>query len=424
MLNVIYDATLICNYFHKDSARSGIFFAAYNILNELQKRSDVRLALYIDPQKTGEATKVKKLLFPMLEYVFDYSASRKLVSLNIWLWEKHSKLLSHSWLRKPFALGIVLTNFFLCKKMKGRYKKNILDRADVYLSPAFRIPDLIRNESCAKTYVVLYDTIPFKFAEFNNLRWGDYIRAVFESSRVNDFFFTISKHSQKDFEEIFPLVNEKSSKVVYLAASESFRPIKSENEKKRIQKKYKVPQNKRYVFSLCTIEPRKNLIRAVRCFISFVEKHNIDDLVWVMGGGHWESFIKELKRNSVSWNPKYIIRAGYIDDEDLPILYSNAEWFVYTSQYEGFGLPPLEAMQCGCPVITSNNSSLPEVISDAGIMIDWNSDEQHVEAYEKYYFNEKLRKKNGQKGLKQAKMFSWEKTVEEMLEVMKTSTFA
>ena len=79
------------------------------------------------------------------------------------------------------------------------------------LSPAFRIPDLIRNESLAKTYVVLYDTIPFKFAEFNNLRWGDYIRDVFESSNKSDFFFTISKCAQRDFEQIFPLVNEMSS---------------------------------------------------------------------------------------------------------------------------------------------------------------------------------------------------------------------
>ena len=103
----------------------------------------------------------------------------------------------------------------------------------------------------------------------------------------------------------------------------------------------------------------------------------------------------------------------------MPILYSNAEWFVYTSQYEGFGLPPLEAMQCGCPVITSNCSSLPEVVGDAAIMIDWNSDEQHIEAYEQYYFNENLRKENSLKGLKRAKLFSWEKTASKMIDVIK-----
>ena len=96
----------------------------------------------------------------------------------------------------------------------------------------------------------------------------------------------------------------------------------------------------------------------------------------------------------------------------MAALYSGAEWFVYTSQYEGFGLPPLEAMKCGCPVITSNNSSLPEVVGDAGIMIDWDSDEQHIAAYEKYYMDKKYRDEMAKKGLEHAKIFSWEKTVD------------
>ena len=115
---------------------------------------------------------------------------------------------------------------------------------------------------------------------------------------------------------------------------------------------------------------------------------------------------------------QYIIYAGYVNDEDLPTLYSNAEWFVFTSQYEGFGLPPLEAMQCGCPVITSNNSSLPEVVGDAGLMIDWDSDEQHVEAYEKYYFDKALREEKRRKGLERAETFSWKKTSDEIVCVM------
>lgn len=421
MFNVIYDATLLTNYFHKDAARSGIFVVAYNILLELQKREDVRLSLYIDPEKSGEAIRVKKILFPDLEYVFDYSKNKILVAINLWLWKTHSKLLSHLWLRKPFALGIVFTQSLLRLIIRNKYKVDFLKNADVYLSPAFKVPELIRSKTNAKIYILLHDVIPFKFAEFNNLHWGDYLRAIFNTSKSGDFFFANSECSKKDFEEIFPLVTEESCMVTPLAASESFRPIVNEREKERVRIKYKIPQDKRYVFSLCTVEPRKNLIRSVRSFIAFVKKHNIEDLIWVMGGGRWDSFVKELKKNGVVWNSKYIVRTGYIDDEDLPVLYSNAEWFVYTSQYEGFGLPPLEAMQCGCPVITSNNSSLPEVVGDAGIMIDWDSDEQHVEAYEKYYFNEELRKKNSRKGLERAKLFSWKKTVEKMVETMKKS---
>jgi glycosyltransferase involved in cell wall biosynthesis len=112
---------------------------------------------------------------------------------------------------------------------------------------------------------------------------------------------------------------------------------------------------------------------------------------------------------------------GYVDDEDVPALYSGAEWFVYTSQYEGFGLPPLEAMSCSCPVITSNSSSLPEVVGDAGVMIDYDSDEQHIRAYENYYFNPQLRAEYSEKGLARAKLFSWKKCTDLMVDTMKKS---
>ena len=102
----------------------------------------------------------------------------------------------------------------------------------------------------------------------------------------------------------------------------------------------------------------------------------------------------------------------------MPALYSGAEWFTYTSMYEGFGLPPLEAMSCGCPVITSNNSSLPEVVGDAGIMIDYDSDEQHIQAYERYYFDKNLRNEYAQKGIERAKQFSWQKCTNKILDVI------
>ena len=123
--------------------------------------------------------------------------------------------------------------------------------------------------------------------------------------------------------------------------------------------KYHLPKEKKYIFSLCTLEPRKNLIRAVKSFIQFAKKNVVTDMIFAIGGPSWHDFENRLKDDLdiKDLYQKYVIWVGYVEDEDLSILYSNAEWFVYTSQYEGFGLPPLEAMQCGCPVITSNNSS-------------------------------------------------------------------
>ena len=145
--------------------------------------------------------------------------------------------------------------------------------------------------------------------------------------------------------------------------------------------------------------------------MGFIKKNGINDLYLVLCGSGWDAFLPKLKKSMdyLGEFGKYIIKTGYADDEDVPVLYSGALWFVYTSQYEGFGLPPLEAMSCGCPVITSNNSSLPEVVGDAGIMIDYDSEEQHIEAFEKMYYDKSFRNSCIEKGLERAGKFSWDK---------------
>jgi len=84
--------------------------------------------------------------------------------------------------------------------------------------------------------------------------------------------------------------------------------------------------------------------------------------------------------------------------------------------YEGFGLPPLEAMSSGCPVITSNNSSLPEVVGDAGIKVQYDNDEEHIAAYERYYYDSDFRQNNARKGLERARLFSWQKCADTIVD--------
>jgi len=115
---------------------------------------------------------------------------------------------------------------------------------------------------------------------------------------------------------------------------------------------------------------------------------------------------------------KYIITLGFIDDEDVNILYSNSLFFTFISLYEGFGMPPLEAMQAGVPVICANNSSLPEVVGDAAIMVNAENEKEIIEAFSKFYFNEELRNEYVEKGLARAKLFSWDKTVKIMTDKM------
>ena len=170
-----------------------------------------------------------------------------------------------------------------------------------------------------------------------------------------------------------------------------------------------IPENASYIFSLCTLEPRKNLIFAVKAFAEFTALRQTENLYFVLGGASWKTFVPFLQREigNLKDCKRFIILAGYVDDDDLAALYSDAFCFVYPSLYEGFGLPPLEAMQCGCPVIASDTSSLPEVIGDAGIMIDPRNEKSLVKAFTDLFDNPRLRRRLVQQSLRRARQFSW-----------------
>jgi len=419
MLKILFDATVLVNGIENEGERRGIFFTAKNILDQMLLRDDVQVVLYADICKIAGLKKLSDY-----KDVRKYTESTK---LEEWLYEKTNYFrkkrlfyFTKPLIRKFYAFIILLLGWmhiFLRHSLIFRLKRT---DGFIFFSPLTAPSFFIARNKFVNRYVILYDAIPFKIDEYKIQRKGEWFGHLVNSLNSNDCYFAISEKTKQDFCELFPVVFAEKVFVTPLAASEAFRPCLDLSVKDKLFKKYNLPK-KKYIFSLCTLEPRKNIIRIVGTFIKFLKKTNITDTIFVLGGGSWNSFIDRIKSEVLDFDEyrDFIIWAGYVDDEDLPVFYSNAEWFVYTSQYEGFGLPPLEAMQCGCPVIASNNSSLPEVVGDAGIMIDWDSDEQHVEAYEKYYFDEKLRKENGRKGLERSKLFSWEKTVDEMIRKMK-----
>lgn len=418
MLNIAFDTTILTSIYKKDAARSGIFFAALNVFLQLTKRKDVKLFLYSNPSSYVEYQQFHKEYCPQEQSLYCKDVHWFLIALYNWFLKKHTHLFTHVFLRKPFALGILIARHFVKKSASSLIDYEMMNACDVFFSPVYAIPREVRKKKMLKC-LMLYDAIPLKYPEYYPT--GSFLDDIKREGSLDDIHIFDSFCALKDFKKYFSFVKDENSCVAYLAANEKFVPKTNCSISSQLRIKYKIPENKRFIFSLCTLEPRKNLVRAIKTFIQFVKKNEVHDLVWVLGGGHWTSFYKQFSEETGTLDKfeELIVSAGYIDDEDLPALYSSAEWFVYTSQYEGFGLPPLEAMQCGCPVITSNNTSLPEVVGDAGIMIDWDSDEQHVAAYEKYYFNENLRKENSRKGLERAKLFSWEKTVDQMVRVMK-----
>jgi glycosyltransferase involved in cell wall biosynthesis len=163
-----------------------------------------------------------------------------------------------------------------------------------------------------------------------------------------------------------------------------------------------------------TLEPRKNIPGLLRAF-ACLQKEALDCKLVIVGPKGWKyGGISNTLSRHPELNGK-VVFLGYVAEEDLPAIYSMAKVFIYPSFYEGFGLPPLEAMACGTPVIASGISSMPEVVGNAGILIDPADDGSITEGILSLLVDEKKRKRYARKGLERANAFSWERTARETM---------
>lgn len=421
MINMIFDATILLSWNNKDSLRSGAFFAAKNVYDRLQNNPNFNIYLYftindMDYFLTNSVVFTKPFVNDFNNFVWKF-----FWFFNKKMWNAHKKLFSHVFLRKPFALGIVISQLIL-RKMNP-VDRNIVSKCQVYFSPIYSVPKSIRKHKHLSFFTMLYDTIPFWMPEDCGPYWTRELKKIVYGAEKKDYFICDSFNSFKDFNKINPNISSENTSVVLLAADDKFHEGKNEAALVKLMEKYGVPIKKRYVFCLSSVSPRKNFKRMIETFVRFVKENNVQDLVIVVSGSGSKNIVPKLMEDHPGEKKlisKCVFSTGYIDDDEKILLYQHAEWFVYTSRYEGFGLPPLEAMQCGCPVITSNNSSLPEVVGDAAVMIDWDDDSEHIDAYKLLYENNAFRDSLRVKGLSQAKKFNWDKTVYQIeLAIMK-----
>lgn len=198
--------------------------------------------------------------------------------------------------------------------------------------------------------------------------------------------------------------------VIYDGISEGFNERVFDVEKcEIIRKKYNLSRH--YILSLSTLEPRKNLELLVKAYINFSRKDEISLVIAGRKGWKMESFLKNIDKNS----EENIIVTGFVEDIDLPYVYHMADVFVFPSKYEGFGLPPLEAMNCGTVVISSNAASMPEILEDAAIFFENDNIDDLIEKIEDFY---RISNKNKEefilKGRLRGQKFSWTSSAEEL----------
>jgi len=284
-------------------------------------------------------------------------------------------------------------------------------RVDLVHQPCFSAPLLYPG----KVIVTCHDLISVFFPE--NLPLVSrlfYSRWMPFSYRRAALLIADSEHTKKDIIALLK-ISESKIRVIHLAVSPLFRPIKSRKKISQVQKKYGTTS--RYFLHVGTIEPRKNLEFLVRVYALAVREGIKENLV-ITGkkGWYYEGLFRLVKELNLE---DKVIFSGYVAENDLPTLYSGATALLFPSLYEGFGLPPLEAMACGTPVISSSTSSLPEVVGKAGILLPPRDERLWVKNILKITQDKGLERTLRAWGPRQAKKFTWEETAKKTIEVYK-----
>lgn len=265
-----------------------------------------------------------------------------------------------------------------------------------------------------KNITTVHDFIYEKYLLKYNIKRLIHSFQKYQAIKHSDYIIGVSKNTLEDMLKYFPEFKNKKMRVIYHGISDDFYPIKNKNNWIKIND-YELYYNS-YFFYFGNRNSCKNfklLINAYSAFLKNSKNKNIPELVIAGGGDFTKNEKILLKENDILSN---IIKFNNITNKDLNILYNYCTGFIYPSLYEGFGIPIIEAMRAGAPVICSNSSSIPEVAGEAAIFID----PKDIFGLEKALFN--LLDSNARKdlinmGYKQAKNFSWEKTYRETLEI-------
>lgn len=285
-------------------------------------------------------------------------------------------------------------------------------KIDLLHSLHYTSPYLLPNQSI----ITFHDLTFFKFPQEHTFAKRMFFKTSIRLSlRKADAIITVSENTREDVLRISQYPGEKVFSIP-LGVGPNFQKIVDEHKLSTVVEKYNLPE--KYVLFVGTIEPRKNLEVLLEAHEKIQNDRSPLDLVLV-GKLGWK-FKDVLKRIENSQYSNRIHRLGYVDYEDLPYLYNLAQVFTYPSLYEGFGLPVLEAMACGTPVITSDASSLPEIVGDAGVLIPPRDVGALQESIWRIMNDEKLRAELSNAGMSRASMYSWENTARKTYEVYRT----
>jgi len=276
----------------------------------------------------------------------------------------------------------------------------------LFHTPHYVLPAL----TPCRSIVTIHDCIHLIFPQYLQGRIARiYARSAFWTTihRANRIL-TVSEASKRDILRFFPIAPEKVT-VVYNAIANHFYDEPSEEKMAQVRERYQL--HERFVMYAGNVKPHKNLKRLIEAFALLRQKSTYDDLQLLITGSEISRYAP-LRRAVHHYNlHKHVRFLGYQPEQTLAVLYRLAEVFVFPSLYEGFGLPPLEAMASGTPVVVSNASSLPEVVGDAGVLIDPYDVTSIADGIRQVLDDSALRDSLKTLGIARARLFSWPASV-------------
>jgi glycosyltransferase involved in cell wall biosynthesis len=288
----------------------------------------------------------------------------------------------------------------------------VLPQFDLVFSPGLYGP--LRIPKGVASVMVVHDLTKYLFPNFfpfNPVQKVLDLLVYPAMLRRYDHLITVSKTTRQDLMTLFKVDKEKIT-VVYHGAEEAFQPMSLRNAEESLRQSHNI--KKPFILSLGTLEPRKNIPTLLKAFAEIMDQIPHDLVLVGQKGWKWEPIFREMERPKLKERVRWV---GYISDPERVSFYNAADFLAYPSWYEGFGMPLLEAMQCGCPVITSRVSSMPEVVGDAGLLIDPHRVEDLQGAMLRLVHEPGLREKLRLAGFEQSKKFSWETSARITLEV-------
>jgi len=284
-----------------------------------------------------------------------------------------------------------------------------LGPVDLFHSPDFLLPPLRSGHSIVTVHDLSFIRVP----ECAHPGLRRYLEdAVPRSVRRADLVLADSRNTKSDLIELLNVPVDKV-RVVYAGVEPRFHPLGSD-VLEGARARYGLPEH--FILTVGTLQPRKNYVRLMDAFALLCRATSCPHRLMIVGGEGWmyERIYQRAEQPDIT---NRVIFKGFVEDEALPVLYNLADLFVFPSLYEGFGLPPLEAMACGTPVIASDVSSLPEVVGEAALLVDPLDVEAIAEAMRAGLFDQGLRDKMIGKGLERARQFTWARAAQSLLHI-------